>query len=131
MPQGFITISLQNMSIWYNIKTHRCCFDPEGHQHIIDQVLGGRTPKKYETELCILIEKKSCLIGQALSWSMFRVKPVRDLNSEEGLWGWAVITKYCYCTEAALTDTGRRQGRSWPISFSFHRLTPFSLSPIS
>lgn len=70
-------------------------------------------------------------MSQALSWSMFRVKLVRDLNPEKGLWGWAVITKYCYCTEATLADTGRQQGRTWPISCSFHRLTPFFLPPIS
>lgn len=44
-------------------------------------------------------------MSQALSWSMFRVELVRDLNSEEGLWGWAVITKYCYCTVGALMGT--------------------------
>lgn len=41
---------------------------------------------------------------------------MRDLNWEEGLWGWAVITKYCYCTEAALTLGGDRAGAGQSLS---------------
>ena len=119
--------------MWDSIKTHRCCFDPKWHRHLIDQASRDRSPKKYVTKLLMVFKKMRKIIAP---WAMYYDGPCleskvgRALNLKKGLPGWVAITGYCYCQESG-TDLHRHQTQNSPTSFSFHRLTSFFLFPLA